>query len=86
VNPRKTGHARSTAVQVSRHGNKAIYGLPISVIFGFREGVLVFCGTSAESGRWALPPVGSNGDDSGLADPGDGSEHRVNDTEQSHLR
>lgn len=73
-------------MQVSRHGNKAIYGLPITFIFGFRGVAPVLCGTSAETGCWALPPVEVTGDDNGLADPGDGSEHRVNDTAQSHLR
>lgn len=43
----------------------------------------MLCGASAENGCCGPPSVGAA---DGIADPGEGSEHRVNDTEQSHLR
>lgn len=62
------------------HGSRAVYELVKFDILGLRDVAFVGCGTRAESGCCAVPAAWA------AVDPGDGSEHRVNETEHSHLR
>lgn len=75
---RKWGHARSAALHVSRHGRRLVYALCSCGRLGLRCVALDGCGTSAES----AVGVGEEFE----FEFGAGSEQRVKETEQSHLR
>lgn len=100
MNPKKLGHARSTAVHVSKHGKSIVYALPIAGRFGLRAAASVDSGVSAENtfcgaeglflslGCSALSPValGVGGDLVKLSGfAGLGSPHRVKVIVQSHF-